>query len=202
MGIFDSIVNFFKGYKKAINNYDSKKALIYVKSNKKYLKEISPENRKEFEKIFLTLAQDEISNKHRYLYEDEINTLVQRVRIKLSKPKKSATQQILLDYIAQFDKEVDYLIENLKTHPKSVVSNNRNLLAINRSIQTYLKKNPNLPKNLVNTLLPLNMRQQELINNVDRCIKRNITSNQLMSFLVEYKRSYQKSKPQLLKLAS
>ena len=77
MGFFDWLTNIFS------SNYDATTALQFVKKTKKFLI-IQPEDRSSFEKAFLSLAETEIKRQGRKLSKEEVNILVQRVRIKLT----------------------------------------------------------------------------------------------------------------------
>lgn len=83
MGFFDWLKSLF-GEK----GYAAKQAMHYVKKNYDKYKVIKPSERKEFEQMFLSLANNEISRLNRLLQEEEINPLAQRIRIRQSQKKE------------------------------------------------------------------------------------------------------------------
>ncbi len=114
MGFFDWLKSLFGN-----QGYAAKQALHYVKKNYDKYKVIKPSNRPEFEQMFLSLANNEISRLNRLLTEEEINPLAQRVRIRQFQRKEKITgTNTAQQNISATQKYTKGWSENIKQHKK------------------------------------------------------------------------------------
>ncbi|MDP3728172.1 MAG: hypothetical protein Q8R18_01830 [bacterium] len=90
MGFFDWLKKLFSK-----TEYDSKAALQFIKKNYQKYKIIDPEDRKEFEEMFLSLAKEDIHRLKKYLNEAEINILAQRIRIRQFQQKEKEGKKVI-----------------------------------------------------------------------------------------------------------
>lgn len=121
MRIFDWLIGIFSP-----TTYDAYAALRWVKKTEKY-RIIPPEERADFEIAFTNLVEAEMEKKERKLSKEEVNILVQRVRIRLSQKKGPAKTvekyEILQREWQKFKQEILIILKEL--------NNQKEILEIN-----------------------------------------------------------------------
>lgn len=110
MGFFDWLISLFQK-----EGYNEKQALQYIKKNYPKYKVIKPQDRKEFEQLFLNLAKQKIFQTNRLLEESEINILAQRIRIKQFQQKEK-TQEVFKRNYSQEDITTSQVQERQWSH--------------------------------------------------------------------------------------